>query len=95
VPEKKAAAPASAAAAPSSDFTMDFDLSAISLDLDTPSNGRAATAPAHADSAVDLSGFDLGTDGGEGGDPLARKVELAEEFRRSATWKARATCCRR
>jgi pilus assembly protein FimV len=74
------AAAASPASAPSSEFSMDFDLSAISLDLDGPGNGKATAAVA-ADSSVDLSGFDLGPDDGEGGDPLARKVELAEEFR--------------
>ena len=41
-----------------------------------------ATAAPVTDTATDLSGFDLGTDdGADGGDPLARKVELAEEFR--------------
>jgi pilus assembly protein FimV len=59
---------------------MDFDLSAISLDLDNSGNSGAAQTARAAESQADLSGFDLG-DGGEGGDPLARKLELAEEFR--------------
>jgi pilus assembly protein FimV len=68
------------AAAPNSGFAMDFDLSAISLDLDNSGNSGAAQTARAAESQADLSGFDLG-DGGEGGDPLARKLELAEEFR--------------
>jgi len=81
LPAAPAHAPAPAAAA-SSEFSMDFDLSAISLDLDSPGGPATAAAPAAVDQAADLSGFDLGPDdGGEGGDPLARKVELAEEFR--------------
>lgn len=74
-----APAPAPAAAS-NSGFAMDFDLSAISLDLDAPGNSGAAQPARAAEPQVDLSGFDLG-DGGEGGDPLARKLELAEEFR--------------
>jgi pilus assembly protein FimV len=30
---------------------------------------------------ADLSGIDFASDEGNGGDPLARKLELAEEFR--------------
>ena len=57
---------------------MDFDLSAISLDLNAP--GQAAAAPLVEE--ADLSSIDLGLDGDENnGDPLARKLELAEEFR--------------
>ena len=77
-PERPAA---QAPAAASSDFAMDFDLSAISLDLDAPGNGHAAAPAAAAAHEVDLSGFDLGSDDDDGGDPLARKLELAEEFR--------------
>jgi pilus assembly protein FimV len=69
------ATPAAPAQAPSSDFAMDFDLSSISLDL------NAAGAPAQSGAAVDdLSSIDFGADD-DGGDPLARKLELAEEFR--------------
>jgi pilus assembly protein FimV len=79
-PEPKPAVEPVTAAAPSSDFGMEFDLSSISLDLDGTGHNNVA-APAAADAVVDLSGFDLGTDDDAGGDPLARKVELAEEFR--------------
>jgi len=58
-----------------------FDMSDISLDLDVPFSGHAPAAPASTKS----SGFgdiDLPPLAGEGGeDPLARKLELAEEFR--------------
>ena len=71
-------APAATSSGPSSDFAMDFDLSAISLDLNAP--GQAAAAPLVEE--ADLSSIDLGLDGDENnGDPLARKLELAEEFR--------------
>jgi len=79
-PELPASAPA-AAAGPSSDFSMDFDLSAISLDLDAPGAAPAQGNNNNNNAGADLSGFDLGPDDGDGGDPLARKVELAEEFR--------------
>jgi pilus assembly protein FimV len=60
---------------------MDFDLSAISLDLDAPGHAPAGSPAGNSNAGTDLSGFDLGPDAGDGGDPLARKVELAEEFR--------------
>jgi pilus assembly protein FimV len=52
---------------------MPFDLSGISLDLDHPPGGadEPATTPGS-----------LGFDGDSGLDPLARKMELAEEFQR-------------
>ncbi|MBT9504949.1 MAG: hypothetical protein IV092_27170 [Burkholderiaceae bacterium] len=61
---------------------MDFDLSSIDLDLDSQ---PTASPPAPAlDSLPDLSG-DLGLednyDDDDSGDPLARKIELADEFR--------------
>ena len=55
---------------------MDFDLSEISLDLN---QGGAAPASGSA-AADDLSNIDFGAED-DGGDPLARKLELAEEFR--------------
>lgn len=77
LPSLPPAAAATPAAGPSSDFAMDFDLSAISLDLD-PKGGTAAPT---ANDVDDLSSISFGTDDNDGGDPLARKLELAEEFR--------------
>jgi pilus assembly protein FimV len=67
---------------------MEFDLSGLTLDLD-PAPAPAPIPAANA--TVQPSGFgDLGLPAvpefdapasGEGGDPLARKLELAEEFR--------------
>jgi pilus assembly protein FimV len=74
VPELQAR-PAPALAEPSA-----FDLSDISLDLDVPLAGAAAATPA----AMQASGFgDIDLPALDGGDqdPLARKLELAEEFR--------------
>ena len=61
---------------------MEFDLSSITLDLDpTPSRPtplKAEPAPAHDSGFADL---ELRLDGDEGeGDPIARKLELAEAF---------------
>jgi len=72
-------------AMPSAD-ALDFDLADISLDLDAPAPTPAAPTPAEAvksdSSYVD---FDLpeGPDSrfNEEGDPLERKIELADEFR--------------
>jgi len=69
--------PAAPASGPTSDFAMDFDLSEISLDLSPGAPGAPAASTAAAD---DLSNIDFGADD-DGGDPLARKLELAEEFR--------------
>jgi pilus assembly protein FimV len=73
--------PAPAPAAASTDFPMDFDLSAISLDLEPPT--VAAHAPATVDApAADGGGdIDFAPEADDGSDPLARKLELAEEFR--------------
>jgi pilus assembly protein FimV len=49
---------------------VDFDFGDLSLELDKPAEEVAAPAPATDD-------LDLG-----GADPLARKIELADEFRR-------------
>jgi pilus assembly protein FimV len=55
------------------DEPLPFDLSGISLDLDQPGSAvdERSTAPG-----------ELQYDGNLGQDPLARKLELAEEFQR-------------
>ena len=60
------------AAAPSSSAPS-IDLADISLDLDAQ-----PSMPAHLASTDTMSAFDVGDD--DGSDPLARKLELAEEF---------------
>jgi len=55
------------------DEPLPFDLSGISLDLDQP-----AGADEHNTTPGSLSSYDTG----DGGDPLSRKMELAEEFQR-------------
>jgi pilus assembly protein FimV len=81
-PVMSSTTPAAAASGPSSGFAMEFDLSAISLDLDGPGETRSAVSAPAAAPMPDLSGFDIGPNvGADGGDPLTRKVELAEEFR--------------
>lgn len=60
--------------------SMDFDLGSISLDLgdeSTIAQPKAAAAPA----ADDFGTIDLGEPVDDGADPIARKLELAEEFR--------------
>ncbi|MFZ2651771.1 MAG: FimV/HubP family polar landmark protein, partial [Burkholderiaceae bacterium] len=82
----KAADPLGAPPAPTGTNSrpMEFDLSSITLDLDAPPQ-RAAPAKAETASLRD-SGFSdlelrLDSDEGEGeGDPIARKLELAEAF---------------
>ncbi len=73
----------SAAPAPTSDFAMDFDLSAISLDLDTPASTAPVTTPGALapPAAVGAGEIDFEPEADDGSDPLARKLELAEEFR--------------
>jgi pilus assembly protein FimV len=67
------------AAAPAPEFPMDFDLSAISLDLEAPQAAAPArAAPAAQDALADM---DFASEEDDGSDPLARKLELAEEFR--------------
>jgi pilus assembly protein FimV len=68
-------APPARAPAPS----VEFDLAGISLDLDLPATGaKSAPAAISGFGESDLPALD---DTGDGGDPLARKLELAEEFR--------------
>lgn len=81
-PPPPRAAPAPARSAPAS-APMDFDLSSISLDLGdstipAPAAPRAAAAPASSNEFGDI---DLGDTPDDGSDPIARKLELAEEFR--------------
>ncbi len=75
------AAPAVQTPAPS----VEFDLAGISLDLDLPGGSAASTAAAPvaavAPSSFGDSGLSALDDDGENADPLARKLELAEEFR--------------
>ena len=72
--EAPAAAPAPAASA----GPLEFDLSGINLDLNAP----AAPAGAEVSELPNLDvGAEVGAAGLEDGDPLARKIELAEEFR--------------
>ncbi len=70
-PEVKTQPPESSADAP-----LEFDLSDISLDLDEP----AAAPAAEVDALPDVTLEDE-ADQEDAGDPLARKLELAEEFR--------------
>jgi pilus assembly protein FimV len=72
-PAKPAARPA-AEPVDSAPSPLDFDLGAISLDLDAPPKGAASGA------ALD-EGMDEGSDEDDGRDPLERKLDLAEEFR--------------
>jgi len=67
--------------APSSEFPMDFDLSSISLDFDPHAAPAALSTPGTLESDADLSSIDFAPDRAESGDPLERKLELAEEFR--------------
>ncbi|WP_246294704.1 FimV/HubP family polar landmark protein [Piscinibacter koreensis] len=58
---------------------LNFDLSGFTLDLDKPADAPApSAAPATDDDALGLPFVDDGS----GPDPLARKLELAEEFQR-------------
>ncbi|WP_341893091.1 FimV/HubP family polar landmark protein [Variovorax sp. YR752] len=72
-----------APAAPANAPSVEFDLAGISLDLDLPAGGSPAAAPSGPTTVPSgfgesgLSGFDED----DAGDPLSRKLELAEEFR--------------
>jgi len=77
-PSRPAAKPVAPPQAPS------FDLSDISLDLDLPAEPGAkpfASAPAPLARDSGVGALDLPDLSGEDGDPLSRKLELAEEFR--------------
>ena len=64
--------------------SVEFDLAGISLDLDLPAAGSPArgadSGPTTAPSGFGESGLS-GFDDDDAADPLARKLELAEEFR--------------
>jgi len=91
-PAPAVAATVVAAAAPAADAGMiEFDLGALSLDLDSPApaaqagKAPAAAAPSEPDTAdapLSTAGAPLSTGGFEdtGGDPLATKLALAQEF---------------
>jgi pilus assembly protein FimV len=68
----KAAARAASEAADSAPSPLDFDLGAISLDLDAPTKSSGSAA---------VEEVDTGSDEDDGRDPLERKLDLAEEFR--------------
>lgn len=69
------AAATSSEPAPSVNSPLEFDLSSISLDLDAPAAPAPAALDIDTDGTVDEDASDENTD------PLARKLELAEEFR--------------
>jgi pilus assembly protein FimV len=75
------AAPAPVAAPAAAQSPMEFDLGALSLDLDSPAapaavgGGAAEAVPDLSLPEVQLEGLDANAD------PLMRKLELAEEFR--------------
>ncbi|HEY2925418.1 FimV/HubP family polar landmark protein [Piscinibacter sp.] len=81
LPPLAAKPPAPAAPAASADFPMDFDLSAISLDLQSPTSAAPTPAQAPAPEEGELADIDFAPEEDDGTDPLARKLELAEEFR--------------
>ena len=68
----KAATRAVADAVDSAPSPLEFDLGAISLDLDAPAKTSGAAA---------VEAVDTGSDEDDGRDPLERKLDLAEEFR--------------
>ncbi len=72
--------PAPAAPAPSSG-AMDFDLGSISLDLGNETTIAQPKAVPTAPVSTDYGAIDLGEATDDGSDPIARKLELAEEFR--------------
>ena len=76
VPDDMSAPPAQAPAPAASPQAIEFDLSGISLDLDLPEQA-SAKAPPSGFADIDMTALEE-----EGSsDPLARKLELAEEFR--------------
>lgn len=61
------------------DAPLEFDLSGISLDLDSPEAAQLDGLPGVSSGEMDT--VQPGTDDDSENDPLARKLELAEEFR--------------
>ena len=79
LPDLEPPAPEASQGATASDSrSMDFDLSDLTLDLGPAPASAGAPEVGVAEALPDL---DLGTAEPAGGDPLARKLELAEEFR--------------
>jgi pilus assembly protein FimV len=67
--------PAASTPVGASNAPLEFDLSSISLDLDAPAAASGADLDIETDGLVDDDADD------DNADPLARKLELAEEFR--------------
>ncbi|MEI7464555.1 MAG: FimV/HubP family polar landmark protein [Burkholderiales bacterium] len=63
------------ATSPGTRAPLDFDMSSISLDLDTPADGTRGSSDSMPGELMDDEAHDTDID------PLARKLELAEEFR--------------
>jgi pilus assembly protein FimV len=61
--------------------SMDFDLGGISLDLGSETTVTQPKAMQGAPVSTDFGAIDLGEVSDDGADPIARKLELAEEFR--------------
>ncbi|MDB5882930.1 MAG: hypothetical protein JWP43_2808, partial [Ramlibacter sp.] len=90
IPAPVAFAPLSAAPAAADSGMIEFDMGALSLDLDPPPAKAAAAAPKAVVAAVPLAAAALeheeaGSTGGfedsaDSSDPLATKLALAEEF---------------
>jgi pilus assembly protein FimV len=75
--------PPAPAPAPSvaSSGSMDFDLGSISLDLGSDTTVAQPKAAQGVPVSSDFGAIDLGEATDDGADPIARKLELAEEFR--------------
>ncbi|HOX68114.1 MAG TPA: FimV/HubP family polar landmark protein [Burkholderiaceae bacterium] len=70
--------PSAAAPGPDSKSPLEFDMSSISLDLDAPAAPASAGA---TDIEIETDGVVDDEADDDNADPLARKLELAEEFR--------------
>jgi pilus assembly protein FimV len=73
--------PAAPAAAPTAGGPMSFDLGDLSLDLNAAPAAPAGKPAANDFGGLELPGAKAAIEGANGGDPLVRKLELAEEFR--------------
>jgi pilus assembly protein FimV len=76
LPPAVAPAPAAPTSGP-----MDFDLGSISLDLGSDTTVAQPKVTQGAPVSTDFGAIDLGDVSDDGSDPIARKLELAEEFR--------------
>ncbi|WP_327212937.1 FimV/HubP family polar landmark protein [Ramlibacter sp. Leaf400] len=80
-PAAPTSAPAKPAPAPADSGMIEFDLGSLSLDLPGASPAPAAATPASTDAGDSMSTAGLELDlGGDGEDPLATKLALAQEF---------------